>query len=96
MTDQPTASDLEPDAMCRELGDGRAIWLRPQLFNFLLIIGKTDDEGFDDCWEYQDINAALTAFALWDGNGEPHGWYRHPPTGRRRPDGDATKEYVQL
>ncbi len=25
---------------------------------------------------------------------EPEGWYRNPNTGRRRPDGDPTKEYV--
>lgn len=25
---------------------------------------------------------------------EPEGWMRNPPTGRRRPGGDPTKEYV--
>lgn len=25
---------------------------------------------------------------------EPSGWFRHPPTGRRRPDGDPSKEYI--
>jgi hypothetical protein len=30
----------------------------------------------------------------WDGDGEPDGWSRHPPTGRRRPGGDPDKEYV--
>jgi len=26
---------------------------------------------------------------------EPEGWYRNPTTGRRRPDGDKSKEYVE-
>jgi hypothetical protein len=26
--------------------------------------------------------------------GEPAGWHRNPPTGRRRPEGDAAREYV--
>jgi len=30
----------------------------------------------------------------WDGEGEPTGWMRHPASGRRRPGGDETKEYV--
>jgi hypothetical protein len=25
---------------------------------------------------------------------EPEGWFRNPQTGRRRPDGDAAREYV--
>jgi hypothetical protein len=31
----------------------------------------------------------------WDGKNEPEGWYRCPTDGRRRPDGDAAKEYFQ-
>ena len=38
--------------------------------------------------------AAVVALALWDGTGEPEGWMRHPTSGRRRPDGDKTKEYI--
>ena len=30
----------------------------------------------------------------WDGNGEPEGWYRHVPSGRRRPGGDPAKEHT--
>ncbi len=30
----------------------------------------------------------------WEGEGEPTGWFRHPRTGRRRPDGDPEREYV--
>lgn len=27
---------------------------------------------------------------------EPAGWFRHVGTGRRRPDGDPTKEYINF
>ena len=39
---------------------------------------------------------AVATLETWDGVGEPTGWMRHPTTGRRRPDGDPSKEYVYL
>lgn len=54
--------------------------------------------GFDDGWCYTaDGNAALNYLLEWQSRnfeGEPAGWQRHPRTGRRRVDGDASKEYV--
>ena len=45
-------------------------------------------------------DAVRTAIARglikWSGDGEPDGWMRNPLTGRRRPGGDASKEYVNL
>jgi len=40
----------------------------------------------------------MVAFALWDPAvmPEPEGWFRHPHSGRRRPGGDASKEYVEF
>lgn len=29
-------------------------------------------------------------------NAEPEGWHRHSNTGRRRPDGDKSKEYINF
>lgn len=40
----------EPGALHRELGDGRSIWLRPQLFNYVLVIGPTDAPWYTDDW----------------------------------------------
>ena len=42
--------------------------------------------------------AAVAALATWDSEKEiePSGWIRCIRTGRRRPDGDATKEYIQF
>lgn len=47
-------------------------------------------------WCYHDKPTATAAAQAWlrDGGTEPTGWHRHPATGRRRPDGDPTKEYV--
>lgn len=81
----------------RDLGDGRSIWLVPQLFgNVLICIGPNDQELYSDQWQYQNISAAIVAFVSWlpDKQAEPDGWYRHPTSGRRRPDGDPAREYV--
>jgi len=42
--------------------------------------------------------AAVAAFHAWnpETQEEPEGWIRHVQTGRRRPGGDASKEYVNL
>jgi len=39
---------------------------------------------------------AVAAAQAWDIalQPEPDGWMRHPISGRRRPGGDATQEYV--
>ena len=82
----------------REIGDGRALWLRRQFFNYQLSIGKIGEDSFDDCWEYIDGLAAIHAMAEWNPltMEEPCNWVRHPRTGRRRfPDGDPSKEEVR-
>lgn len=50
-------------------------------------------ESYDDRWCYTTKTGAEKALAEWTGD-EPHGWIRNPLSGRRRPDGDASKEYV--
>lgn len=82
----------------RQLDDGRAIYLLPMLHgNTRLGIGEFGDDGFDDVWCYRvtENEAAWRAALGWDGEGEPEGWYRHPHTGRRRPDGTAASEVVR-
>lgn len=81
----------------RPLGDGRAVFLMPMAFgNLRVAIGWQGAPGFDDGWCYQapQQDAAWKAAIGWDGEDEPEGWYRHPDTGRRRPDGDAQRETV--
>ncbi len=80
----------------RPLGDGRAVFLLPMLGgNLRVAIGDVGSPFLDDGWCYQAAQSeeAWKAALGWDGEGEPEGWYRHPDTGRRRPDGDPQKEY---
>jgi hypothetical protein len=55
------------------------------------------DGYYTDTWIYdcEQHDAGWRAALGWDGEGEPEGWYRHPQSGRRRPDGDPTKEFVR-
>ena len=80
----------------RALGDGRAVFLLPMFGgNLRVAIGEMGSQFFDDGWCYQaeQTDQAWKAALGWDGEGEPEGWYRHHETGRRRPGGDAQKEY---
>lgn len=54
-------------------------------------------EGYDDSWCYNSLEGAIAAMKAWDPETqpEPDGWMRHIHTARRRPGGDASKEYVQ-
>ena len=38
----------------------------------------------------------MRAYENWNPevNADPDGWFRCPTDGRRRPDGDASKEYI--
>jgi hypothetical protein len=91
------ADGATPDRM-RDLCDGSYVMIRPLLFHWMLIRGDFEDLiGYWDRWCYADeagARAALDAFPENPGPGyEPEGWHRHPPSGRRRPDGDPSCEY---
>ena len=81
----------------RELPDGRVLFLSPMSYGNVRLHMSPPEHTifFDDEWCYHDHDAAWRAVLGWDGTGEPDGWIRNPTTGRRRPDGDASKEYVQ-
>lgn len=69
----------------------------PLMFTAAIILTpKRFTEGYDDRWCYGSPQAAWTAALAWDpaATFEPDGWHRHPSTGRRRPDGDWRKEYI--
>jgi hypothetical protein len=54
-------------------------------------------EGYEDRWCYATLHGAVAGLAEWrsrEFRDEPQGWHRHPATGRRRPEGDATREYI--
>lgn len=80
----------------RLCGDDKTyVAIIPFLYTCAVIVGDvSDDSGYRDRWCYHGFEAALAAFEAWDGQGEPPGWHRHPSSGRRRPEGDAGREYV--
>jgi hypothetical protein len=81
-------------------------WVDVTAFLFttaIVFTPKGDPTVYVDRWCYRDLEAAAAAARGWDtaaawtgrpGGPEPTGWHRHPGTGRRRPGGDPTKEYV--
>lgn len=81
----------------RVLEDGRILELWQMMFNVRLTV--TLPENVDMCWEdawcFRDPVAAYVAIATWNGEGEPDGWIKHPPSGRARPDGTPASEYCQ-
>jgi len=52
--------------------------------------------GCERVFDYETPRLAVEALLLWDGYGEPKGWFRDPDTGRRRPGGDAAREYIRF
>lgn len=80
----------------RKLEDGRCIAIMELAFTTAIIVYR-DKHSIDDRWCYHDATGAVLALIDWAGRsyeGEPIGWHRHPYSGRRRPDGDAAKEYI--
>jgi hypothetical protein len=80
----------------RILADGRVLYLQPMLGGNLRVSlsQDVDDCGFHTNYCFHDHGAAWRAALGWDGDGDPEGWVRHIETGRRRPEGDAAREYV--
>ena len=61
------------------------------------IVSGLNSWGYEDRWCYHTYLSAARALVEWIANPdwpEPKGWHRHPDSGRRRPDGDASKEYI--
>lgn len=92
------AISIPLDALAhRDLPDGRVLDVYALLWGRarLLLSRDATDQGAIDVWEYPSVDSATTALGEWDGEGDaPYGWDRHPRSGRRRPDGDATREHV--
>src|ERR1700744_5587617 len=67
----------------------------PMIYTWAILVG-IDAGGSKGRYCYADCASAFAAYEDWNGNAgtEPAGWIRHPMTGRRRPDGDETREYI--
>lgn len=92
------ATDGVAPSQIRDLGDGTYVMIRPLLFHWMMVRGDFEDLiGYFDRWCYADetgARAALNAFPEQpEPSYEPVGWHRHPLSGRRRPDGDPSREY---
>jgi hypothetical protein len=76
---------------------GRFVTIHPFMFTQAIIIGFVGGFGYEDRWCYSTYDKARSALREWksrDFMGEPEGWHRHPATGRRRPDGDKSREHI--
>ena len=62
---------------------GRQAGVVPFLFTWA-IVADFNSEGYGQRWCYETLQDALGALDDWDGEGEPQGWHRHLPSGRRR------------
>lgn len=106
-----TASNIEQSAMPFEdaqmrqwgyvawrcLDDGTVLAVGPMLFGNGRLYVDVHAQGHADCYCYDELEGAIKALqALKPYFEEPTGWKRHPATGRRRPHGDPSKEYVEL
>jgi hypothetical protein len=72
MIDKELISLLEPYGYrdFKSLKDGRTACLAPFIFTWAILAGLTKN-GYKDRWCYESLLAASTAFADWNGEGEP-------------------------
>lgn len=79
----------------KPLPHGMEAVVYPRMYNSILTYGPANDPyGYTTHWCYETPGQAIMAAEEWDGTGEPEGWFRHAASGRRRPNGDPDKEYV--
>lgn len=82
--------------MVKLLPQGAYAAVKPLLFHWTMIVGEVGDRAaYYDRWCFATEQLAKAALLAWDGVGDPVGWHRHPSTGRRRPDGDPSREFVE-
>lgn len=78
--------------------DGRMVWVIDLMFTSAIVIGDENAATYDDRWCYTTRQEAFAHACAWlmgePMTAEPTGWHRHPPTGRRRVNGDPTTETV--
>jgi hypothetical protein len=84
--ERPDFLDSETAAaydVMRQLPDGRWCGVVRLLFHWTLHV-DIDWSGYADRYCYREKLDAVRALKEWDGTGDPEGWHRHPPSGRRR------------
>jgi hypothetical protein len=78
----------------KTLPDGRIVELMRMLFNYRICVSLPEHYGisYEDAWCYKSPIDAGAAFDMWNGDGDPLGWNKHPSTGRWREDGTPESE----
>lgn len=82
----------------KNLDDGRVIVAYNMIYNMRICVGPQMGFGYDRGWCYpkHSVGIVIAALHAWDGNNDPpDGWMKEVGTGRRRPDGDPSREYVE-
>lgn len=82
----------------RQIEDGREICVLPRIYNSIITIGPAGRDFYDTHYCYENPVQAIAAAEEWDPltQPEPEHWFRHADSGRRRPHGDPTKEYIAV
>lgn len=76
--------------------DGTIVALLENPFNTQIIVGE--EFSVNERYTYETKADGLIAYYYWiikDCVGEPAGWIRHQPSGRRREHGDPNKETIR-
>jgi len=87
------------DIHVREFPDRSLAWVARFAFTHAILFAhRRSPSGYEDRWCFESRQLAIDALKEWnrETDAEPMGWHRHPDTGRRRPEGDPEKEYINL
>lgn len=82
----------------RCLPDGTVIAVAPMSISNGRLFWDVNQDGYSDFYCYDSPDLALSGMMDFDPakQKEPEGWHRHASTGRRRPNGDRSKEYINF
>lgn len=75
--------DRESYEEFRTLPDGRLCGVHRLMFHWTMHV-DLDTVGYAQKYCFATRELALAALREWDGTGDPEGWHRHVPSGRRR------------
>jgi len=96
-TERVDPNDPDAPLYWRALDDDFEICVWPMLGGKgRLTIGFRDTGTYEDGYCYPSRRQAIEAAKVWSGEGDPpDGWHRHIATGRRRENGDPSKESIR-
>jgi hypothetical protein len=80
----------------RRLPDGSVIAAGPMMHGNGRLFMDVNRVGYESCYCYDTLEGATEAMYRYnpETDDEPDGWKRDPYTGRRRPNGDKSKQTI--